>query len=109
SNKMPQHERQRAAPSPPASTSTEVLVDRWRDGKIEHVPDRVAEEAPVALTYHGISHVVMLATPSDLEDLAAGFTLSEGIVADPSEILSLEASRLDDGNFEVRIGIAAER
>lgn len=93
----------------PAPTSTEVLVDRWRDGRIEHVPDRVAEEVPVALTYHGISHVVMLATPSDLEDLAAGFTLSEGIVASPSEILSLEASQHDDGNFEVRIGIAAER
>ncbi len=92
-----------------APTSTEVLVDRWRDGRVERVADRVAEEVPVALTYHGVSHVVMLATPSDLEDLAAGFTLSEGIVASPNEILSLEASQHDDGNFEVRIGIAAER
>lgn len=106
---MAQHERQPAETAPTAPTSTEVIVDRWRDGQIERVPDRVAEEVPVALTYHGISHVVMLATPSDLEDLAAGFTLSEGIVQNPGEILSLETSRHDDGNFEVRIGIAAER
>ncbi len=106
---MAQHERQRAEACTSAPTSTEVIVDRWRDGEVEHVPDRVAEEVPVALTYHGISHVVMLATPSDLEDLAAGFTLSEGIVQNAGEILSLEANRRDDGNFEVRIGIAAER
>lgn len=106
---MRPYEQQDADPSGSAPTSTQVLVERWRNGKIERVPDRVAEEVPVALTYHGISHVVMLATPSDLEDLAAGFTLSEGIVAHPSEILSLEASRHEDGNFEVRIGIAPER
>lgn len=106
---MAQHKRQRAESELTVPTSTEVIVNRWRDGQVERVADRVAEEVPVALTYHGISHVVMLATPSDLEDLAAGFTLSEGIVRNASEILSLEASRHDDGNFEVRIGIAAER
>jgi FdhD protein len=96
-------------PSLEAPTSTEVRVERWRDGSIERVTDRVAEEVPIALTYHGVSHVVMLATPSDLEDLGAGFTLSESIVASPSEILSVETSQHDDGSFEVRIGIAAER
>ncbi|NLG77506.1 MAG: formate dehydrogenase accessory sulfurtransferase FdhD [Xanthomonadaceae bacterium] len=106
---MREPKQQLADSSLGAPTSTEVLVERWRDGRIERVPDRVAEEVPVALTYHGISHVVMLATPADLEDLAAGFTLSEGIVAKPGEIRSLEATRHDDGNFEVRIGIAAER
>jgi FdhD protein len=93
-----------------APTNVEVVVDRWRDGEVEHVTDQVAEEVPVALTYHGISHVVMLATPSDLEDLAAGFTLSEGIVASPSEIHSVEAhADREDGALEVRIGINADR
>lgn len=90
-------------------SSRDIVVDRWRDGVQENVIDRVAEEVPVALMYHGVSHVVMLATPADLEDLAAGFTLSEGIVANPEEIRSVEASEHEDGSFEVRIGIAPQR
>jgi FdhD protein len=92
-----------------ADTTREVIVDRWRDGSTLHVADRVAEEAPVALVYHGVSHVVMLSTPADLEDLAVGFTLSESIVARCEEIQSVEAATREDGAFEVRIGIAAER
>jgi FdhD protein len=90
-------------------TDVAVSVERWRDGEIQRVVDRVAEEVPIALTYHGVSYVVMLATPSDLEDLAAGFTLSEGIVGSTEEIHSLEVAPREDGSFEVRIGIAAER
>ncbi|RPH54811.1 MAG: hypothetical protein EHM84_00900, partial [Lysobacterales bacterium] len=69
----------------------EVGVIRWRDGAIDRTTDRVAEETPVALVYHGVSYVVMLTTPADLEDLAVGFTLSEGVVASPDEIHSVEA------------------
>lgn len=91
------------------ASSRELLVDRWRDGVQEHVIDRVAEEVPVALVYHGVSHAVMLATPADLEDLAAGFTLSEGIVANADEIHSLESVQNEDGSFSVNIGIASTR
>ena len=45
-----------------------------------------AEEAPVALLYGGVPHVVMLATPADLEDLAVGFTMSEALVSSADEI-----------------------
>jgi FdhD protein len=90
-----------------AAVTREVAVTRWRDGQLERVTDRVAEEVPVALSYHGISYVVMLSTPADLEDLGLGFTLSEGIVAHRDEIQSVEAVARDDGAFEVRIGIAA--
>lgn len=106
---MSRQSEQVAAPTSSLPTSSEVSVDRWRDGTLEHVSDRVAEEVPVALTYHGVSYVVMLATPANLEDLAAGFTLSEGIVGSPDEIHSLEAVRRDDGALEVKIGISAER
>ena len=92
-----------------AAPVREVDVVRWRDGGLERTVDRVAEEVPVALVYHGVSHVVMLATPADLEDLAVGFSLSEGVVAYPGEIQFTEAAARDDGAFEVRIGIAAER
>lgn len=91
------------------ATSCEVTVQRWRDGEIERVTDQVAEEVPVALTFHGVPHVVMLATPANLEDLAVGFTLSEMIVDSPNEIQSVEAGTREDGALEVRISIAAAK
>src|SRR5262245_50579889 len=63
---------------------------------------------PIALVYHGVPHVVMLATPADLEDYAVGFTISEGLVANADEIQSVEVERGKDA-IDVRIGIAAER
>jgi len=96
-----------ALPDIPPISST-VQVRRWRDGSTEQVTDVVAEEAPVALTYHGVPHVVMLATPADLEDLAVGFTLSEAIVEKPEEIRSVEVLT-QDAALEVRVGITGER
>jgi FdhD protein len=87
---------------------TEVQVERWVRGETTHVADRVAEEAPVALTYHGVPHVVMLATPADLEDFAYGFTLSEELVASAEEIRSVEVLP-ESESIEVRISIAWER
>ena len=52
--------------------------------------DWVAEEVPVALEYNGIAHAVMLASPSDLADFALGFSLSEGIVDAPRQLLGCD-------------------
>ncbi len=49
----------------------------------------IAEEVPVALSYNGLSHAVMMATPQDLEDLALGFSLTEGVLASPHELLDI--------------------
>jgi FdhD protein len=88
---------------------SDVLVRRWRDGVQEELSDKVAEEVPVALTYNGIPYVVMLCTPLNLEDLALGFTLSEGIVAGRGEISSVEVSPPSEGTYQVNIGIGGER
>lgn len=59
--------------------------------------DTVAEETPVAFEYNGISHTVMLATPADLEDFALGFSLTEGIVQNRSEVFDIEIEEAEAG------------
>ena len=70
--------------------------------------DEVAEEMPVAFSYHGIPHVVMLATPRDLEDLGVGFTFTEALVESAAEIRGVEAVALEE-SCELRLTIAPER
>lgn len=57
----------------------------------------VAEEVPVALEYNGLSHAVMLATPLDLEDFALGFSLTEGLLASPADLLDVEVRTRPNG------------
>jgi len=85
-----------------------VRVERWQAGRVESATDEVAEERPIAFKYLGVPHVVMLATPADLEDLAVGFTLSEALVAGPEEIRSVEVRRVEAA-LEIEIAITAER
>lgn len=77
----------------------------WRNGGSSL--DQLAEEAAVAFEYNGISHVVMLATPADLEDFAVGFSLSEGIVARRQDIFDLAWSESAAG-ITLKIEIASE-
>ncbi len=91
-----------------AAVSAEVPVQRWTRGKLVRTTDQVAEEMPVALVYHDVPHVVMLATPADLEDYAVGFTLSEGLVAHAAEIRGVEVIR-GEASADVKISVAWER
>ena len=67
-----------------------VLRHVWQGGELVEANDQVATETPVALVYNGISHVVMMSTPSDLEDFVTGFSLSEDIIASTKQILDVE-------------------
>ena len=72
------------------------------------IPDFLAEEVPVALVYNGISHVVMMASPKDLELFAIGFSLSEGIIDHPQDIYGMDVVQACNG-LEVQIELSSRR
>ncbi len=78
-----------------------------RNGRLSGGERFVPEETPVAFSYAGSTHAVMMATPADLEDFAYGFSLTEGIITDPAEIETVEILREDKGiDLQIRLGDA---
>jgi FdhD protein len=75
------------------------MVERklWRDGRLSDGFRSIPEETAIALTYNGGTYAVMMGTAQDLADFAVGFSLSEGIVQTPEDILSLEIVDFGDG------------
>jgi formate dehydrogenase accessory protein FdhD len=82
----------------------------WRLGAAgaARVDTAIAEEVPVALVYNGVSHAVMMASPTELEAFALGFSLSEGIIEDAAELLDLEIADAP-GGIEISMRITARR
>jgi len=69
----------------------------WRNGSTLLGERTLAEEVPVAFSYDGATHAVLMATPDDLEDFALGFTYTEGIISAPTEIAELAVVSVADG------------
>lgn len=90
------------------SSYQSVSVERFKNGDVSTVDDFVAEEVPVVLMYNGVSHVVMLATPTNLEDFALGFSLTEGIIASVTELESVKVYQRSNG-IEVQLKIPEAR
>lgn len=64
-------------------------VERASGGLAMPMQDWVADEVPVALSFNEIPYAVTLATPLDLDDLALGFALGEGIVREAHELYAV--------------------
>lgn len=71
-------------PRPPV-ISVAHMAYRVAGGK-QDATRNVPEETPIAFSYGGTTHAVMMATPADLHDFALGFSLTEGVVASAEEI-----------------------
>jgi FdhD protein len=66
------------APRHPANQTRPA--QQWRvGGDVRAISRDVPDEAAIGLSYDGQPHVVLMATPTDVEDLALGFTLTERI------------------------------
>ena len=64
----------------------------------------LAEECALAIAYNGISHAVMMVSPSAIEDFVIGFSLSSAVVASVEEIFDVRVTRSGDTlNAEVQI------
>jgi len=69
----------------------------WRaDGLIRPLERETPREVAVGLSFGGRPHTVLMATPDDIADLAAGFTVTEAI-ADFADILAVEVKTSDLG------------
>ena len=83
-------------------------VSVWTRGAVTSALDQVAQEIPVAMVYNGVSHVVMMASPTDLEDFALGFSLTESIIQSPGELYDLDLAPQAEG-IAIEMRISAQR
>jgi len=83
-------------------------ITRLRDGIVECMVDALTVEEPLEIRVAGQAVAITMRTPGHDEELAAGFCLTEGIIAEAAELASVEAcAEADYGNI-VAIEIASE-
>ncbi len=68
----------------------------------------VAVETPIEIAYGGQPFAVMMGTPADLEDFAAGFSLTEAIIERFEEIRGIEA-RVEAAAARVDVALTGDR
>ncbi len=88
---------------------TRIAVKRTaRSGGVVMPGERIVpEEVPIAFSYGGSTHAVMMGTPDDLEDFAVGFSLTEGIISDIGHIAGIEIVEGEKG-IDVQIALVDE-
>src|SRR5260370_22322208 len=90
------------------SLAQRVPRKAWRNGSTLLGERTLAEEVPVAFSYDGAAHAVLMATPDDLEDFALGFSYTEGIITALTEIAELAVVSVADG-IVLRMWLTGDR
>src|ERR1700745_1906010 len=80
----------------------------WRNGSTLFGERTLAAEVPVAFSYDGATHAVLMATPDALEDFALGFSYTEGIITAPADIAELAVVSVADG-IVLRMWLTGDR
>lgn len=89
----------------PNDDNTQVLeavempatVLRFEECEPVRITRAIPSEVPVNLVYGGIPFAVMMTTPSDLEDFAFGFSLTEGVIESPGDIRGIRIEAEERG------------
>jgi FdhD protein len=89
-----------------AAPVDEHRIVRLESDEARELDAAVATEVPVAFVFAGRTHVVMMCTPADLEDLAFGFCVTERIVSEPGDVGRVEVVKHSRG-IELQIDIPA--
>lgn len=90
------------------AASLDQQFDQIRsDGVHSLLMRAVAVERPIALEFSGIGYAVMMASPTDLEDFATGFALSERLIAAADAVLGIDVHARPDGDV-VRVALSPE-
>ncbi len=84
-------------------SSHETLIIRTKDGHSEETTDLVAAEIGFTLNVNDRQVVTLLCTPDELDAMAIGFLVSEGILHDRESLLDLT---VDEKNYTVSIALA---
>ena len=95
-----------SAEEPVYEVSSEYRVIRVAPDHSEPSARLLANEVPVALEFNGQVYAVMMLTPSDLEDFAVGFSLSERIIVHASDIARIDVR---EGTRGIGVDIRLEK
>ncbi|NLI91431.1 MAG: formate dehydrogenase accessory sulfurtransferase FdhD [Peptococcaceae bacterium] len=78
------------------------IIARYNgEGQIQETIDDVVTEFPLTLFVNGKEVVTLVCTPNDLKELGIGFLISEGFIADFSEVVSLDLQ--EEGFLNIRL------
>ena len=84
---------------PFASGSADASKNEIRD---------VPVETPIGVVYNSVPYAVMMASPADLVDFVYGFSLTEGVIEQPSDIRSIACVPEKD-SVTIEIALSGER
>lgn len=75
----------------------EVAARHWSAAGFTDRAEQIVEETPVVLVYNAIPHVVMMATPADLEDFVLGFSITEELIRSSADLRDVKVIRYGQG------------
>lgn len=93
---------------PHSGSKDAVYCARVLDAAPHNAHFTLAEEVALSISYNGINYAVMLVSPNDLDDFIVGFSLTNGIIDDVSQLYGINfESHQEHINAEVELASRA--